>query len=486
MHITDNKRPDFDKEITAIAEYVCNYKINSNLAYETAYYDLLDSLACAFLALKFPECTKVLGPIVPGAELKNGARIPGTPYKLEPVQAAFNLGAMIRWLDYNDTWLAAEWGHPSDNIGGLLTTMDYLNRQKDCKTPSTIHDLLTNMIKAHEIQGILALENGFNRVGLDHVVLVKVATTAVVTHLFGGDFKQVCNAVSQAWLDGQSLRTYRHSPNTGSRKSWAAGDATSRGVRLALLTLAGEMGYPSVLSVKQWGFYDVYFDGRPFRITRPYTSYIMENILFKIAFPAEFHGQTAAEAAIQLHSQVKDRISDINKIRIKTQESAMRIINKQGPLNNPADRDHCLQYIIAVGLLFGKLTAEHYEDTVAADPRIDLLRQKMQITEHMEYTKSYLDADKRSIGNAIQIFFNDGSCTTEVAIEYPIGHRKRRNEGMPILMKKFTNSVNQHFPKDQAQEIIDLAVDKENFLKTPVHKWTDLLHNPKKTKARKS
>ncbi len=328
MEITQNIRPEFDKEIIAIAEYVCDYTIDSQLAYETAYYDLLDSLACAFMALKFPECTKLLGPVVPGAELKNGARIPGTSFKLEPVQAAFNLGTMIRWLDYNDTWLAAEWGHPSDNIGGLLTCMDYLNRQKQRLTQFTIQDLLTAMIKAHEIQGIIALENSFNRVGLDHVVLVKVATTAVVTQLLGGDFQQVCNAISQAWLDGQSLRTYRHAPNTGSRKSWAAGDATSRGVRLALLTLAGEMGYPSVLSAKQWGFYDVYFHGEPFRINRPYASYIMENILFKIAFPAEFHAQTAAEAAIKLYPQVKDRWQEIKKIQVKTQESAMRIINK--------------------------------------------------------------------------------------------------------------------------------------------------------------
>ncbi len=426
--------------------------------------------------IKFPDCTKILGPVVPKAELKTGARVPGTGFKLEPVQAAFNLGTMIRWLDYNDTWLAAEWGHPSDNIGGLLSSMDYINRQKQFKTKSTIHDLLTAMIKAHEIQGVIALENSFNRVGLDHVVLVKVATTAVVTRLLGGDFEQVCNAVSQAWLDGQSLRTYRHAPNTGPRKSWAAGDATSRGVRLALLTLAGQIGYPSVLSAKQWGFYDVYFDGKPFRINRPYTSYIMENILFKIAFPAEFHAQTAAEAAIQLYPKVKDRWQDISKIHIKTQESAMRIINKQGPLHNPADRDHCLQYIIAIGLLFGQLTAEHYEKATAQDPRIDALRQKMQVAENPEFSKNYLDPEKRSIGNAIQIFFNDGSYTEEVAIEYPIGHRKRRNEGVPILMKKFTGSVSQHFSPAQAEKIIALATDQKKLLKTSVRRWTDLLH----------
>lgn len=479
MHIVDNKRPDFDKEITTIADYVCHYTIDSSLAYETAYYDLLDSLGCAWIALQFPECTKILGPIVPGAEMKNGARVPGTPFKLEPVQAAFNLGAMIRWLDYNDTWLAAEWGHPSDNIGGLLSIMDYLNRQRQRSSPFTIHDLLTAMIKAHEIQGILALENSFNRVGLDHVILVKMATTAVATQLLGGNFQKVCSAISQAWLDGHSLRVYRHAPNTGSRKSWAAGDATSRGIRLALLTMAGEMGYPSVLSAKQWGFYDVFLDGQPLKVNRPYTQYIMENILFKIAFPAEFHAQTAAEAAIKLYPEVKNRLNAIDKISIQTQESAMRIINKQGPLHNPADRDHCLQYIVAIGLLFGELTAEHYENKIAQDPRIDLLRQKMYLTENAEFSRSYLDPDKRSIGNAIQIFFNDGSCTPEIAIEYPIGHRRRRNEGIPLLMKKFTNSVNQHFPKEQAEKILALADNKKKFLKTSIHQWTNLLHHPK-------
>ncbi len=475
MNINDNKKPPFDKEIVNIAEYVCNYIIDSPLAYQTAYYDLLDSLACAFMALKFPDCTHVLGPVVPGAELSNGSQVPGTPFKLEPVQAAFNLGTMIRWLDYNDTWLAAEWGHPSDNIGGLLSTMDYLNRQKN-RPLFTIHDLLTLMIKAHEIQGILALENSFNRAGLDHVVLVKVATAALATRLLGGELAQVCNAVSQAWLDGQSLRVYRHSPNTGSRKSWAAGDATSRGVRLALLTMAGEDGYPSALSAKQWGFYDVYFEGRPLRVTRPYTSYIMENILFKIAFPAEFHAQTAAEAAIQLHPEIKDRLEDIHRIRIRTQESAMRIINKLGPLHSPADRDHCLQYITAVSLLFGELTAGHYEDDVAKDQRIDFLRQKMQVLESPEFSKGYLDPDKRSIGNAIQIFFKDGTCTQEIIVEYPIGHRKRREEGMPLLMKKFTDSVHQHFDKDQAEKILELTHNQDQFLKTPIHEWTNLLY----------
>jgi len=471
---------EFDKEIADIAHYVCDYKIDSPLAYETAYYDLLDALACAFYALHFKECTKILGPIVPGAEMNNGVRVPGTAFELEPVQAAFNLGTMIRWLDYNDTWLAAEWGHPSDNLGGLLCTMDYVCRQKSPTKPSfVIQDVLTAMIKAHEIQGVIALENGFNRVGLDHVVLVKVATAANATRLLGGDFKQVCNAISQAWIDGQSLRTYRHAPNTGSRKSWAAGDATSRGVRLALLTLAGEMGYPKALSAKTWGFYDVYFDGKPFRINRPYGSVIMENILFKIAFPAEFHSQTLAEAAIALHPQVKDRLKEIDKIIIRTQESAMRIINKAGPLHNPADRDHCLQYVAAIGLIFGQLTADHYEDETAKNPLIDALREKMQVSESAEFSKNYLDPDKRSIGNAIKVCFKDGSCTEEIAIEYPIGHRRRRKEGIPLLIKKFSDSVHQHFSPDQAEKIIALAINKEKLLTTPIQHWTDLLHCPK-------
>ncbi|MBS0351078.1 MAG: bifunctional 2-methylcitrate dehydratase/aconitate hydratase [Proteobacteria bacterium] len=474
LEVISNKRPEFDAEIIKIADYICNYSIDSELAYETAYYDLLDSFACALMALKFPDCTKLLGPVVPKAVLKNGAKIPGTAYRLEPVQAAFNFGAMIRWLDYNDTWLAAEWGHPSDNLGGLCTLMDYLNRQRPNHTKYTMHNLLTAMIKAHEVQGVIALENSFNRVGLDHVVLVKVATAGVAAHLLGGDREKVCNSLSQAWLDGQSLRTYRHAPNTGSRKSWAAGDATSRGVRLALLSLAGEPGYPSVLSAKRWGVYDVYFQGKPLTFKRPFQSYIMENILFKIAFPAEFHAQTAAEAAIQLFPQVQGRWQEIDKIKVTTQESAMRIINKQGPLYSPADRDHCLQYVIAVGLLFGKLTAESYQDQTAKDPRIDQLREKMVVVENPEFSKNYLDADKRSIGNSIQVFFKDGSSTELLAIEYPIGHRRRRAEGIPHLMKKFSDSVQAHFPSEQAEKIIALAKNRKKLLKMLVHKWNDL------------
>jgi 2-methylcitrate dehydratase len=391
--IRSAKRPDWDKELTAIADYVCDAEIDSDLAFETAHYCLMDTLACGFQALDYPACTKLLGPVVPGASLSGGARVPGTSYELEPVMAAFNIGAMIRWLDFNDTWLAAEWGHPSDNLGGILAVADYLSRRSraEGKEPLTMNDVLTGMIKAHEIQGCLALENSYNRVGLDHVLLVRVASTAVVTRLFGGDREKVLNALSHAWIDGGALRTYRHAPNTGSRKSWAAGDATSRAVRLALISMSGEMGYPSALSAKTWGYYDVLFKGSPFRFQRPYGSYVMENILFKISFPAEFHAQTAVEAAMALHDAVKDRIDDIEKIVIETQEAGVRIIDKTGPLDNPADRDHCIQYMVAIPLIFGRLTAADYEDDVAADPRVDALRDTMEVRENEQFTKDYFD-----------------------------------------------------------------------------------------------
>ena len=461
----------FDPVIQSITNYVCDYKITSDLAINTAYYDLLDSLACAFMALQFPACVKLLGPVVPGATLKNGARVPGTSFELEPVQAAFNIGAMIRWLDYNDTFLAAEWGHPSDNLGGILAVCDYLNRA--CHKKFTIKDILIAMIKAHEIQGVLALENSFNQVGLDHVVLVKVATTAVTSHLLGATKDQMNNAVSNAWIDGQSLRTYRHFPNTGSRKSWAAGDATSRGVRLALMALTGEMGYPTALSAEKWGFYDVLFNGKPFLLSRPFDYYVMENILFKISFPAEFHAQTAVECALQLHPKIKNRLNDIEKIIVKTQASAMRIISKQGPLNNPADRDHCLEYMIAIGLIFGELTAEHYENNIAKDPRIDSLRQKMQVSENPQFSKDYLDPEKRSIANSIQIVFKDGSITQEVVVEYPIGHKRRRNEGMPVLIEKFKKAMIAHYPAEKALEVIETSLNKETFLELRVDAWLD-------------
>ena len=449
------QRPAPDTVLVAIAEYARDFAIASPQAYETARYCLMDTLACGFQALKYPACQKLLGPVVPGAVMPGGARVPGLPHELDPVQAAFNIGAMVRWLDFNDTWLAAEWGHPSDNLGGILAVADYLARKSlaEGRTPPRVRDVLTAMIKAHEIQGILALENSFNRVGLDHVILVRVASTAVITAMLGGTLEQVINAVSNAWIDGGALRTYRHAPNTGSRKSWAAGDATSRAVRHAFIALTGEMGYPSALSAKTWGFYDVLFKGKPFSLPQPFGSYVMENVLFKISFPAEFHAQTAVEAAMTLHPVVKDRLNDIERVVIETQEPGVRIIDKTGPLANPADRDHCIQYMAAVPLIFGRLTAEDYEDKIAADPRIDTLRSKMQVRENTTFTQEYYASDKRYIGNALQVFFKDGSHTERVQVDFPIGHRKRRAEGMPVLVKKFQASVDAHFAAKQAGQI---------------------------------
>ena len=453
--IKSAQRPDPDAVLTAIADYARNYRITSENAYDTARYCLMDTLACGFQALKYPACRKLLGPVVPGAVMAGGARVPGTSYELDPVQAAFNIGAMVRWLDFNDTWLAAEWGHPSDNLGGILSVADYLARNAVMQglEPPTVRDVLTAMIKAHEIQGVLALENSFNRVGLDHVLLVRVASTAVVTSMLSGTLEQVVNAVSNAWIDGGALRTYRHAPNTGSRKSWAAGDATARAVRLALIALTGEMGYPSALSAKTWGFQDVLFKGKGLSLPQPFASYVMENVLFKISFPAEFHAQTAVEAAMTLHPQVKDRIADIERVVIETQEPGVRIIDKTGPLANPADRDHCIQYMVAIPLIFGRLTAADYEDTVAQDPRVDALRAKMQVRENPTFTTEYYAADKRYIGNAVQVFFRDGSSTARVAVDFPIGHRRRRAEGMPVLVKKFQSSVEAHYAPKQAERI---------------------------------
>jgi 2-methylcitrate dehydratase len=470
--IKSAQRPDPDAVLVAIAEYARSFTIKSAQAYETARYCLMDTLACGFQALKYPACTKLLGPVVPGAVMPGGARVPGTSFELDPVQAAFNIGTMIRWLDFNDTWLAAEWGHPSDNLGGILAVADYLARKAvmEGKSPPTVREVLTGMIKAHEIQGVLALENSFNRVGLDHVILVRVASTAVVTAMLGGTREQIINAVSNAWIDGGALRAYRHAPNTGSRKSWAAGDATSRAVRQALIALTGEMGYPSALSAKTWGFYDVLFKGKPFSLPQPLGSYVMENVLFKISFPAEFHAQTAVEAAMTLHPQVKERVDQIERILIETQEPGVRIIDKTGPLANPADRDHCIQYMVAVPLIFGRLTAEDYEDTVARDPRIDALRSKMQVRENATFTREYYAADKRYIGNALQVFFKDGSATERVQVDFPIGHRKRRAEGMPVLVQKFQSSVDAWFPPKQAERIKVLFADPD-FDELPVNEW---------------
>ena len=472
-----NERPKPDKVLVDIANYVCDYDIESTEAYDTARNCLMDTLGCGFLALKFPECTKLLGPLVEGTIVPNGARVPGTQYKLDPAKAAWDIGCIIRWLDFNDTWLAAEWGHPSDNLGAILAVADYLSqvRISEGKEPLLMQDVLTAMIKAHEIQGVLALENSFNRVGLCHVLLVRVASTAVVTRLMGGSKQQIVDALSQAWLDGSSLRTYRHAPNAGPRKSWAAGDATSRAVRLADLTLKGEIGYPSVLTAPTWGFYDVSFKGKNFELSQDYGSYVMENILFKISFPAEFHSQTAAEAAVKLHPIVKDRLSDIKSIKIKTHESAIRIISKVGPLNNPADRDHCLQYMIAVPLAFGNLTAEHYEDEFHHNnPIIDALREKMTVEEEPRYTTEYLESEKRSIANSLQVFFKDGSVTDEIEINYPVGHRRRREEGIPLLEEKFMTNLLTVFTKDRCKAIYDLCKDQEKLENTRVNDFMDL------------
>jgi 2-methylcitrate dehydratase len=481
-HIS-NVRPAPDQVLVDIANYVADYEITSTEAFDTARNCLMDTLGCGFEALDYPACTKILGPVIPGTIVPNGAKVPGTNFQLDPILAAFNIGAMIRWLDFNDTWLAAEWGHPSDNLGGILACADYISRKNvtEGKAPLTIKDVLTAMIKAHEIQGVFALENSFNRVGLDHVILVKIASTAVVTKLLGGNKEDIINAVSNAFVDGQSLRTYRHSPNTGSRKSWAAGDATSRAVRLAWMVLQGEMGYPSALTAKTWGFYDVLFKGNAFKFQRGYGSYVMEQVLFKISFPAEFHAQTAVECAIQLNAavgsklQTLEQINAIDKIVITTHESAIRIIDKTGPLDNPADRDHCIQYMAAIGLLKGNLTAQDYEDATAADTRIDAIRAKMSCVEKAEYTADYHNPEKRSIANAIQIFFKDGTSSDNIAVEYPIGHRRRRGEGIPELVKKFKVNLARRFDAKKQADVLALCLDQNKLETTSVNTFVDML-----------
>ena len=487
-----NVRPAPDSLLTAIADYALSAQAPSDKALDTARWCLADTLACGLLALAYPACTKLLGPVVSGTSVKLGARVPGTAYELDPVQAAFNVGTTVRWLDFNDTWLAAEWGHPSDNLGAILAVADWLSRHQVAgltptafqskithrKSPITVRDVLVAMVKAHEIQGVLALENSFNRVGLDHVLLVRVASTAVATALLGGTRDQVINAVSHAWLDGSALRTYRHAPNTGSRKSWAAGDATSRAVRLALIALTGEMGYPSALTAKTWGFQDVSFKGQPVKLARPFGSYVMENVLFKISFPAEFHAQTAVECAVQLHPLVQHRLDQIARVELTTHESAIRIIDKTGPLHNPADRDHCLQYMTAIGLIFGQLTATDYEDRIAADPRIDALRAKMTVTEDQQYSKDYLDADKRSIATAVQIFFQDGSKTDKIAVEYPIGHRRRRKDGIPLLQQKAAAAFAAHYGPAQAKSLAALFPDRAQLEAMLVHDFVSAFVKP--------
>ena len=480
-HIVKVKQ-EFDKEIIDIVDYVENYEVKSEVAYETAWNCLLDTLGCGLEALEYDECKKLLGPLVPGTIVTNGVRVPGTNYELDPVQGAFNIGAMIRWLDFNDTWLAAEWGHPSDNLGGILATADWLSRAAVAagRPPLKIHDVLTAMIKAHEIQGCIALENSFNKVGLDHVILVKVASTAVVAKMLGLTREQTLNAVSLAWVDGQALRTYRHFPNAGSRKSWAAGDATSRAVRLALIAQTGEMGYPSVLTAKVWGFYDSLFRGNPFKFQRAYGSYVMENILFKISFPAEFHSQTAVEAAMTINGLMKaagKSAADVTSVKIRTHEACIRIIDKKGPLGNPADRDHCIQYMVAVPLIFGRLTARDYEDDIASDPAIDALREKIVCVEDPAFTVDYHDPSKRSIANALTVEFKDGSKFDEVVVEYPIGHARRRTDGIPLLIEKFKINLARIFSADQQKKILDVSMDYKKLSQMAVNEYVDLYVN---------
>jgi 2-methylcitrate dehydratase len=474
--IKEAVRPNPDPLLVDIADYVLNHAVDGAEARNTARYCLMDTLGCGLLALNYPACTRMMGPMVPGAGMPDGARVPGTAYELDPVMAAFNIGCMIRWLDFNDTWLAAEWGHPSDNLGGILAVADYLSRRniRENGAALTVGDVITAMIKAHEIQGVLALDHSFNRVGLDHVLLVRVATAAVVTGMLGGTREQIINAVSNAWIDGGALRTYRHAPNTGSRKSWAAGDATSRGVRLALIAMTGEMGYPSALTAKNWGFQDVLFKSNPIDLRQSLDSYVMENVLFKISFPAEFHAQTAVEAALRLHPVLKNRLDDIERIVIETQEAGVRIIDKTGLLDNPADRDHCIQYMVAVPLIFGRLTADDYEDVVAADPRIDQLRGRMQVVENRRFSADYMDPDKRSIGNAVQVWFKDGSCTDNVVVEYPIGHRRRREEGIPVLKEKFARNLATRLPQARVEAILEACSGQDALEAMPVQAFVDL------------
>lgn len=474
-----NERPQPDQVLVDIADYVLNYEIKSDLAWKTAQHCLIDTIGCGLEALTYPACTKMLGPVVPGTIVPNGAKVFGTNYQMDPIQAAFDIGTLVRWLDFNDTWLAAEWGHPSDNLGGILATADWISRNNiaEGKAPLLMKDVLEAMIKAHEIQGVMALENSFNQVGLDHVILVKLASTAVVAGLMGLTRDEVINAVSLAFVDGQALRTYRHTPNTGSRKSWAAGDATSRAVRLAMIAKTGEMGYPSVLTAKTWGFYDVSFKGQEFKFQRDYGTYVMENILFKISFPAEFHSQTAVEASMTLYHKLKEMgktSDDIKKVTIRTHEACIRIIDKKGPLANPADRDHCIQYMVAVPLIFGRLTAADYEDNVASDPRIDELRDKIECVEDVQFTKDYFDPEKRSISNAVTIELNDGTVLDEIEVEYPIGHRRRRDEGIPELVKKYKVNLARMFSEKQQEQVLEVSMDFDKLINTPVNEYMDL------------
>ncbi len=471
------KRAEWDQALVDIADYVCDVEVESALAFETAHDCLMDSIACGFQALDYPACTRLMGPVVPGATLPGGARVPGTSFELDPALAAFNIGCMNRWLDFNDTWLAAEQGHPSDNFGGILATADYLGRRARAEggESPTMRDVLTAAIKAYEIQGVLALDNSFNRAGLDHALLVRVASTAVVTRMLGGGRDEVLSAVSNAWIDGAPLRTCRLAPNTSSRKRWAAADATSRAVRLALIAMTGETGCPTALSAKSRGFYDVLGGGSAFRLQRPYGSYVMENVLFKAACPGEFHAQTAVEAGMTLHPAVRDRVDDVANVVIETQEAGLRILDKPGPLDNRADRDHCIRYMVAVPLIFGRLTAADYEDDVAGDPRIDALRDRMEVRENERFTKDHQDPGLRYIGNAVQVFFSDGTGTERIEVNVPIGHRERRDEGVPLLRQKIAGSVAPKLGAPQWEELDSLCADRDRLAATAVDDFMALL-----------
>ena len=451
---------DYDELMQEMVDYTLNPPPFSTLAFENAKVSFIDAIGCGILALNYPACTKLLGPIVPGACCPNGSRVMAQNWELDPVQAAFNIGSMIRWLDYNDTWLAAEWGHPSDNLGAIIAICDYLHRQGQDICLETV---LNAMIIAYEIQGIMALNHAFNRQGLDHVLLVKLASALVSAKLLGGDRDMLLRTVSQVFVDGQSLRTYRHAPNTGSRKSWAAGDASARGLHLALISAKGEMGYFSAITAHQWGFADVSFGHQELNLIRPLGHYVMENVLWKIAYPAEFHAQTAVEAALKLHEVVRSRLDDIACIQVRTQEPAMRIISKTGPLKNPADRDHCLQYMIAVALGLGRLEADDYEEHVAQKPIIDKLRDLMVVEEDPLFTKDYYDLNKRAITNAVQIQFNDGSETDWVVVNYPIGHPRRREEGLPFISLKFLNNLCAYYGEEKGRQIAKYFQTTDNW-----------------------
>lgn len=477
MASATNVRPTPDKVLVEIAQYVDRYAVKSKLAWETARLTLIDTLGCGFEALSYPACTKLLGPIVPGTIVPNGARVPGTPYVLDPERAALNTGALFRWLDFNDAFYGATVIHPSDTYGGIVPIADWVSRTRVArrKEPLLMRDVLEAGIKAYEVMGGLAIENGFTDVGLDHTILVKIGVTPVVTRLLGGTREEIVNALSNAWLDGHALAAFRRKPNTGSRKSWAAGDAASRGVRLALMAVKGEMGYPAALSAKRWGFYEALFKGKPFTFQRPLGSYVMENTLFKIPYPTAFHGQSGVEAAIKLHPLVKDRLDEIEHIDVKCHNSSMTILDKTGPLYNPADRDHCMQYMMAVGMIYGTMTAEHYEDHIAADPRIDKLRAKMKLSESAQFERDYHDPAKRSNANSIHVYFKDGTKAPLSVVEYPLGHRRRRKEGIPAVMEKFEKNVARVFAAKQRGRIMAVCLDQQKLEATPVNEFMDLL-----------